>query len=135
MATAPPRAPFPLCLLLTVAETDCHHVLIPQAPIPALPINPPTLRQQIVDHINAYVTEVVCIEARQDSYGHFLAVAARSSDSVRRLSNALDTAPCTPWNEIADIRCRAPEVDNARYKVMRERMGKPLYLGNSLQGL
>ena len=90
-------------LLLTVA---CRSTILPEpASVSSLlPIQPPALRQQIIHHINAYLTIVICHEAGPAAYSQFLAVASRNNDPLSTYNRSGEReAPCTTFNRVAEI--------------------------------
>lgn len=120
----------------TTASTTTASPVAPASSSATLPILPPALRQQIIDHVNAYLTEVLCYEAGRDVYSQFLAVASRNNDALSTYTRSGDKqAPCTTFNRVSAIRYRAPDVETAVYDVLNEQMGHPLYLRSTVLAL
>ena len=119
---------------LAIACRTTLQTTAPSSPA-VLPIEPPTLRQQIVDHVNAYVTEVICYEPSRERYSQWPAIASRNTDLSTYNRSGEHAAPCTTFNRVAEIPYRAPDVEEAVYDVMNEQMNQPLYLRSTLMVL
>lgn len=118
-----------LCVLLigAMALVGCAKPLPTLVAVkPASTVPPPSICEQVLDHIDAYITYVGC-EHPDGGIGYFPSIAETEPRSGR----------CTAVNEVDRIPYRAPEVNQVVLTVMRRELnGKgSLHLFNAVRAI
>jgi len=111
-----------VALALTLLATGC----VRAKPESELGARIPPLRQQIIDHINAYIRSITC---RTEGWGCFSVL--RVSERAGRRDPDCQVAD----NGIAELAYHAPEVESIVYQTLRDNLETGLELRRSLQAL